>query len=115
MPTKIRAWSSAAGFSAMIFYIIGVAGAVLQFIDVYLPGLQDYMGGGDLMGLINFIIIIAVAFFAVLAILISIFGIPKFLWLALTFLSLACIVVIPIIFGFLLVSGWLGVLSRALG
>ena len=49
------------------------------------------------MGLINFIIIIAVAFFAVIAILISLFGIPKYLWLTLTFLSLVCIVVIPII------------------
>jgi len=97
MPVKARIWSSAAGFSALIFFLIGVAGAVLQFISVYLPGLEDYMGGGDIYGLINFIIIIAVAFFALLAIFISIFGIPKFLWLVLTFLSLACIVVIPII------------------
>jgi len=97
MPTKLRMWSSAAGFSALIFYLIGVAGAVLQFIDVYLDGFKDYMSGGDLMGLINFIIIIAVAFFAVIAIFISIFGIPKYLWLVLVFLSLACIVVIPIV------------------
>lgn len=94
---KVRIWSSAAGFSAMIFYLIGVAGAVLQFIAVYLPSLQDYMGGGDLMGLIAFIVNIAIAFFAVLAIIISIFGIPKYLWMIFTFLSLVCVVVIPIV------------------
>ena len=98
MPTKVRVWSSAAGFSALIFYLIGVAGAALQFIYAYLPGFQDeYMVGGDTMYLIYFIIILAVAFFAVLAIFISIFGIPRYLWLTLTFLSLACIVAIPLI------------------
>ena len=61
---KIRVWSSAAGFSALIFYLIGVAGAVLQFIDVYLPGLQIYMANPDdnLIYLIAFIVNIAIAF-----------------------------------------------------
>ncbi len=101
MPTKARIWSSAAGFSALIFYLIGVAGAVLQFIQVYLPGFQQYMATpqDNLIYLIAFIVNIAVAFFAVLAIFISIFGIPKYLWLVLTFLSLACVVAIPIAFG----------------
>ncbi len=98
MTVKLRIWSSAAGFSALIFYLLGVAGAVLQFIYLYLPAFKDeYMTGGDVMYLIYFIMIIAVAFFAILAIFISIFGIPKFLWLTLTFLSLACILAIPLI------------------
>ena len=93
-------WSSAAGFSALIFYLIGIAGAVLQFIYAYLPGFMDEYANavdGDVLYLIYFIIIIAVAFFAVLAIFLSIFGIPKFLWLTCAFLSLACIVAIPLI------------------
>jgi len=97
--TKMNIWSSGVGIVSMIMIVAAITGAVLQFIDVYLPYYFQigYQLGGVSTYLIFFILIIAGAFFALLALIISIFGIPKVLWIIFAFLALACIVVTPII------------------
>ena len=97
--TKMNIWSSGVGIVSMIMIVAAITGAVLQFIDVYLPYYFKigYQLGGVSTYLIFFILIIAGAFFALLALIISIFGIPKVLWIIFAFLALACIVATPII------------------
>ena len=97
---KAKIWSSGAGIFSLLFFLVAIAGAVLEFIDYYLPTFQnDYLNATtpEIIALIAFIVIIAAAFFALLAIVISIFGIPKILWILFAFASLVCIAVFPII------------------
>ena len=96
---KARIWSSGAGIVSMLFYLVAIAGTVLQFINWYLPQFQsEYLGGAnDIYVLIAFIVLIAAAFFGLLAIIISFAGIPKVLWVLFAFATLACIAVFPII------------------
>ena len=52
---KARIWSSAPGIISLIFYLIAIAGAVLQFIFYYFKVvLPDYQTGNDIMDLIAF-------------------------------------------------------------
>jgi len=97
---KARIWSSGTGIISLLFFLAGVAGAVLEFIGYYLPEFQDnYLNAPtpDTIVLIAFIVIIASAFFALLALIISMFGIPKVLWVIFALASLVCIAVFPII------------------
>ncbi len=96
---KARIWSSGAGIISLLFYLAAIAGTVLQFINWYLPQFQaEYLGGsGDIYVLIAFIVLIAAAFFGLLAIIISMFGIPKVLWIIFALATLICIAVFPII------------------
>ena len=95
----MRLWSTAPGLIALLFYVAAIVGAVLEFIDLYLPvALPAYQSDPSaIINLIGFILNIAVAGFAVIAIIISIFGVPKALWVIFAFLSLACALVFPII------------------
>ena len=97
--TKMNIWSSGLGIGSMIMIVASITGAVLQFVDVYLPLYFQlgYQFAGEGIYLVFFILIIAGAFFALLALVISIFGIPKVLWIIFAFLALACIVTTPII------------------
>ena len=97
--TKMNMWSSGLGIVSLVMIVASITGAVLQFIDVYLPLYFQfgYQFAGQSIYLVFFILIIAGAFFALLALIISIFGIPKVLWIIFAFLALACIVTTPII------------------
>ncbi len=96
---KMKLWSSAPGIIALLFYVAAIVGAVLEFIDFYLPDvLPGYQADStQIMLLIGFILNIAVASFALIAIILSIFGVPKVLWIIFAFLSLACALVFPIV------------------
>ena len=97
---KMRLWSTAPGIIALLFYLVAIAGAVLEFIDFYLPVVfATYQADTtQFIWLIMFILNIAVAGFALIAIIISIFGSPKALWIIFAFLSLAASLIFPIIF-----------------
>ena len=97
---KARIWSSGAGILSLLFYLAALAGIVLQFIDLYLPQFQTYYleaSTPDTYVLIAFIVIIAGAFLGLLAVIISMFKIPKALWILFALGTLACVVVFPII------------------
>jgi len=95
---KMNIWSSGAGIVALIFMVAGAVGAVLQFIDFYLPAFQ--LAPGDTKTLIAFILVIAAMAFCGIAIIVAIFGIPKLLWIIFAFLALACLLVPPIVYAF---------------
>ncbi|MHA1200300.1 MAG: hypothetical protein ACTSQF_13320 [Candidatus Heimdallarchaeaceae archaeon] len=96
---KMRLWSSAPGIIALVFFLAAIAGAVLEFVNFYLPEVYaTYQADTtQFIWLIGFILNIAVAGFALIAIIISIFGAPKALWIIFAFLSLACALVFPLI------------------
>ncbi len=105
--TKLTIWSSGAGIAALIFMVAATTGAVLQFIALYLPMFQLIPGGIMLM---FFIFSIAAMSFGGIAIIISIFGIPKWLWILCAFFVLGFTLVFPIVLaasggGFLYVIG----------
>jgi len=86
----IKVFNSGQGLIALLFYL---AAAVGGFLDGYMFWLPLYQSSGETMHLIAMILLFAVAGFAVIAIVIALFGIPKVLWIIFAFLSLACVVV----------------------
>ncbi|MHA1446396.1 MAG: hypothetical protein ACTSSN_06885 [Candidatus Heimdallarchaeaceae archaeon] len=105
--TKMNIWSSGAGIVSALFMLAATTGAVLQFIAMYLPLFQAIPGGIVLM---FFIFSIAAMAFGAIAIIVSIFGIPKVLWVLCAFFVFGFTLVFPIIVatqggGFLYVQG----------
>ena len=71
---------------------------VLELIDYYLPVILPlYQLTSEPLFLVAFILIIAAIAFAGIAVIVAIFGTPKALWVIFAFLTLACILVMPII------------------
>jgi hypothetical protein len=91
---KLRAWSSAPGILGIFFLIAGITGAVFQFIWLYLPYFQ--LTTGDWQGILFFALSIAAMAFGALILIISLFGIPKVLWIIFAFLVVGCSLVLPI-------------------
>ncbi len=97
---KARIWSSGAGIISLLFYAVALAGMVLQFLKFYLPEFQNGILpdiSANINGLILFIVFLLGALLGLLALIISLFKIPKFLWILFAFGTLACIAVTPII------------------
>ena len=92
--TKMNVWSSGAGIITAIFMLAATAGAVLQFIFLYLP-LFRFTGGAGLV-IMFFIFSIAAMALGALALILSIFGIPKVLWAIFAFLIIGFSLVLPI-------------------
>jgi hypothetical protein len=95
--TKLKVWSSAAGIIGLLFLVASVVGAVFQFIFFYLPAFQ--FGGFYTPQLELIFFILSIAAMAMLGILliVSIFGIPRVLWIILAFLGLGCALAPPIV------------------
>lgn len=91
--TKMNVWSSGAGITTAFFMLAATTGAVLQFIFLYLPLFQ--IGGTGII-LMFFIFSIAAMAFGALALILSIFGIPKVLWAIFAFLIIGFSLVLPI-------------------
>ncbi|MHA2358487.1 MAG: hypothetical protein ACXABK_06945 [Candidatus Heimdallarchaeaceae archaeon] len=82
----IKVYNSGAGLLALLFYAaVGVGG----FFMGYFYRLGEYTAG-DIISLVNMILVFAAAGFAVIALVIALFGIPRFLWILFAFLSLVC-------------------------
>ena len=91
-------------------YVAGAVGGFFSGYFFWLPAYQAATGtGGELIFLILMIAMFAVAGFCLIALVISLFGIPKVLWIILAFLSLACVVTVS------LLMVLLGDLATALG
>ena len=94
----------------MLFYVAGAVGGFFSGYFFWLPIYQEAIGsGGELIFMILMIVMFAVAGLCLIALIISLFGIPKALWVILAFLSLACAVVVA------LLMFMLGDLASALG
>jgi len=93
--TKTIYWSSGAGIVSLFFMLAATTGAVFQFIFLYLPVFK--LLPGDSLALVMFIISIATMAFGGSALIFSIFGAPKWLWIVFASLLLAGALVIPII------------------
>ena len=99
---KIQIWSSAAGLLAMLAYAAAAVGGFFSGYFFWLQKIYPAAIGteGEILVLIMMIVMFAAAGFAVLAILFSIFGIPKALWIIFAILSLACAVAVAIVVNF---------------
>ena len=88
--------STGSGKLALLFMIIGIVGVVIQFIYLYLPLIQ--VGAGDAAATADFILSIVALAFGGLAIIMSVFVIPRNLWIILTSLVFTCILIPVIIY-----------------
>jgi len=86
---KARVWTSFPGILGLLFMAAAAVGGILEGIYWWLPMYQ--LSGGDVIGLVMTILVFAGAGFAGLNIIISIFGIPKALWIVFAFLAFGCI------------------------
>lgn len=80
----------------MLFAIVGVVGVIFQFIYLYLPLIK--LGEGDAAVLADFILIILALAFGGLAIILSIFVIPRNLWIFLVVSVIVFTIIPPIIY-----------------
>ncbi len=96
---KLQIWSSAAGLLALLTYAATAVGGFFSGYFFWLQKIYPAAIGteGEILVLIMTIVMFAAAGFAVLAILFSIFGIPKALWIIFTILSLACAVAVALV------------------
>ena len=86
---KTRVWTSFPGILGLLFMAAAVVGGIFEGIYLWLP---LYQLTSEVVILIMMILVFAGAGFAGLAIIISIFGIPKALWIVFAFLALGCII-----------------------
>jgi hypothetical protein len=99
---SIKVWTSGLGILAMLFYVAGAVGGFFSGFFYWLPIYQNNtIAEANTILLILMILMFAVAGFCLIALVISLFGIPKALWVILAFLSIACAVV-PSILMFML-------------
>ena len=95
---KLQIWSSGVGLGALIFYAAAAAGGFLSAYFFWLPTYRSVIGTQyEIYALIMMIVMFACAGFAAIAILFSVFGIPKVLWILFTIISLACVVATAIV------------------
>lgn len=92
---KARVWTSFPGILGLLFMAAAVVGGIFEGIYFWLPLYQS--SGGEVIGLVMTILVFAGAGFAGISIIISIFGIPKALWIVFAFLAFGCILA-PVIF-----------------
>lgn len=88
--------SSGSGKLALFFLIVGIAGVIMQFIYLYLPLIQQ--GAGDAASTADFILSILALAFGGLALVLSVFVIPRNLWIVLVSLVFFCTLIPVIIF-----------------
>lgn len=94
--TKKMLVSSGSGKLAMFFLLVGLAGLILQFIYLYLPLIQ--IAAGDEAATADFILIVLALAFGGLAFVLSIFVVPRNLWIVLVALVFLCTLVPVVIF-----------------
>ena len=93
-----KVWTSGLGILSMLFYVAGAVGGFFSGYFFWLPIYQAAIGSAaETIFLILMIVMFAVAGFCLIALVISLFGIPKALWIILAFLSLACAVTISLL------------------
>ncbi|NPD90259.1 MAG: hypothetical protein HGN29_16225 [Asgard group archaeon] len=107
---SLKVWTSGFGILAMLFYVAGAVGGFFSGFFLWLPTYQANTGtGGEMIFLILMILMFVVAGLCLISLIISLFGIPKVLWIILAFLSLGCAVAVS------LLMFMLGDLASALG
>ena len=95
---KLQIWSSGVGLGAMLFCAAGAAGAFLSAFFFWLPTYRNNIGSSvEIFTLIMMIVMFAGAGFAAIALIFSIFGIPKIMWIIFALLTLACVVATAIV------------------
>ncbi|MHA2254607.1 MAG: hypothetical protein ACXAAM_00860 [Candidatus Heimdallarchaeaceae archaeon] len=87
---------SGSGKLALFFLIIGVVGVVFQFIFLYLPLLQ--VGAGDTTVVVDFIFSVLALAFGSLAVIMSVFVIPRNLWILFASFVFIFTIIPPVIF-----------------
>ncbi len=85
---KARVWTTVPGILGLLFMAAAAVGGILEGIYLWLP---MYQLSSEVIALVMTILVFAGAGFAVLNIIISIFGIPKALWIVFAFLAFGCI------------------------
>ena len=94
--TKKTIVTTTAGKFAFLFLIISIVGLVFQFIYFYLPLIE--IAGGDGALTADFIFGMLALAFGALAFILSIFVIPKNLWIGLVFSVIVFTLIPPIIY-----------------
>ncbi len=82
------------GKLALFFLIVGIVGAIFQFIYLYLPLIE--VGAGDTVSTVDFILSILALATGAFALILSIFVVPRNLWIALVF-SVLIFTIVPVI------------------
>ncbi|MCG3226007.1 MAG: hypothetical protein H7645_03750 [Candidatus Heimdallarchaeota archaeon] len=91
---SLKVWTSGVGIIAMLMYVAGAVGGFFSGFFFWLPLYQAY---AETIFLILMIAMFAVAGFCLIALVISLFGLPKALWIIFAFLSLACVVTVALL------------------
>jgi len=94
--TKIIITSTLKGKFAFLFLIVGVVGVVFQFIFLYLPLIKA--GLGDVTIIADFVFYILALTCCVLAVILSIYIVPRNLWIILVLSTTVLILIPPIIY-----------------
>ncbi len=95
---KLQIWSSGVGLGAMLFYAAAAAGAFLSAFFFWLPTYRNLAGDQlEIFALIMMIVMFAGAGFGAIALIFSLFGIPKIMWILFALLTLACVVATAIV------------------
>jgi len=95
---KLQIWSSGVGLGALIFYLAAVAGGFLSAYFFWLPTYRSLIGLElEIFALIMMIVMFAGTGFGAIAVLFSIFGIPKIMWIIFALLTLACVIATAIV------------------
>ena len=85
MPKKKSLWSSKTGIIASIFLLVGLIGAVFEFISHYLSQFEVAFQLNESISMVGALLNVAVMLYVIIIIIYSIVGIPKSLWIVLTF------------------------------
>ena len=95
---KLQIWSSGVGLGAMLFCAAAAAGGFLSAYFFWLPTYRNNIGTSvEIFTLIMMIVMFAGTGFAAIALLFSIFGIPKIMWIIFALLTLACVIATAIV------------------